>query len=114
MAATLPEGSEATSRQLTTVADTLRGCTRELHRIGNPGGRLRPVHTLLTQACRQFDTVAGCYDTLAAAPSTITHPTQRQLRALNRAGDCITAGSANAARIMLDVQEKTMDIRAAN
>lgn len=111
-AATLPEGGEATSPQLTAIADTLRGCTRELDRIGRPDGRLRPVHTLVARACQQYDKVAACYDTLAAAPSVITPPTQRQLRAMNRAGDCITAGSVNASKIMIDVQVKIMEIRA--
>lgn len=54
-----------TPNSLATLADQLRGCSRELARIGSPTNRLQPVHALVAQACTRYDQGAQCFTTAA-------------------------------------------------
>jgi hypothetical protein len=55
-----------TPKVLASLADQLRGCSRELARIGPPTNRLLPVHTLVAQACARYDQGAQCFTTAAS------------------------------------------------
>jgi len=44
-----------TSSALASLAHQVRGCSRELARIGSPSDRLQPVYELVQQACREYD-----------------------------------------------------------
>ena len=46
-----------TRAKMTSYANTLRSCSRELARIGPPGDRLEPVHVIVKKACRTLTRV---------------------------------------------------------
>jgi hypothetical protein len=54
-----------TRAKMTSYANTLRSCSRELARIGSPGDRLEPVYVLVKKACGTFDKGAKCWATAA-------------------------------------------------
>jgi len=51
---------------LATTADKLRGCSRELARLGAPSVRLQPVYVLVKEACQAYDKGATCFATAAS------------------------------------------------
>jgi hypothetical protein len=53
------------SSSMTALADQLRGCNRELARIGIPTDRLQPAHALAAQACARYEQGAQCFTTAA-------------------------------------------------
>ena len=54
-----------TSSALASLAHQVRGCNRELARIGSPSARLQPVYELVQQACREYDKGAKCFEDAA-------------------------------------------------
>ena len=54
-----------TPAALAALADRLRGCSRELARIGPPTDRLQPANALAGQACARYDEGAQCFTTAA-------------------------------------------------
>ncbi len=54
-----------TSSALASLAHQVRGCSRELARIGSPSARLQPVYELVQRACREYDKGAKCFEDAA-------------------------------------------------
>jgi hypothetical protein len=54
-----------TPTALTALATVAGGCRRELTRIGAASARLRPVQSLVEQACQQYDKAATCFTAAA-------------------------------------------------
>lgn len=81
-----------TAAVMARLASQMRGCSRELARLGSPSDRLQPVHKLVKQACAQNEKGAKC---LAAAAGIIGHPiaSGAEERKLDQSINCgITAG----------------------
>jgi hypothetical protein len=81
-----------TAAVMAKLAGQMRGCGRELARLGTPSDRLQPVHKLAKQACAQNDKGAKCF---TAAAGIVGHPiaSGAEERRLDRSINCgITAG----------------------
>lgn len=76
-----------TSGTMSAVAKGLRGCSRELARLGSPTDRLQPVYKLAKKGCVQYEKAAKCF---ATAASMIGHPIANaaEERTLNQSIDC--------------------------
>jgi len=61
-----------TTSALKTTRDNLGACSRELARIGLPSERLQPVHSLVKNACTQYDEGAQCFATAASIGLPLT------------------------------------------
>jgi hypothetical protein len=57
--------SNLTPQVMRAIADQLRGCTRELTRLGSPSPRLQPAYELAKQGCAKYDEGAACFETAA-------------------------------------------------
>ena len=53
--------SDLTPSALKSLANKVRGCSRELARIGSPSSRLQPVYALVKQGCQEYDKGATCF-----------------------------------------------------
>jgi len=90
-----------TSAVMSGLAKGLRGCSRELARLGAPTDRLQPVYTLVKKGCAQYDKGAKCY---ATAASIIGHPIANaaEERRLNQSIDCgLTAPAKGSGQLAL-------------
>jgi len=98
-----------TSTALAALADRLRGCSRELARIGPPTDRLQPAHTLVQQACARYDQGAQCFTTAAdiGIPVAGSDADRRQTEAL----DCGFA-SSDAGTTLADAINKGDEIKS--
>ncbi len=99
-----------TSSTLASLASQLRGCSRELTRIGSPSARLHPVYELVRQACRAYDKGARCFADAARAgiPSTSAGE-RKQVQKIN----CGFAASRKGSRPLAEAQTKAFEIKAA-
>jgi hypothetical protein len=102
-----------TRAKLQSHASTLRGYSRQLQRLGLPGGRLQPVSVLVKKARQQFDKAAACYTTAAAvvSPGGAVEAGPNE-RTFNRAIDCAGAGEGNGLNSLLDATAKGKEISA--
>lgn len=57
--------SEITPAALRSLANEVRGCSRELARLGPAGARLQPVEELVRRACQEYDKGAKCFEDAA-------------------------------------------------
>jgi hypothetical protein len=60
-----------TSSKMRSLANMLRSCRRQLLRAGSPSDRLRPIHALVTEACREYDKGAQCFAAAARMGTTL-------------------------------------------
>jgi hypothetical protein len=102
-----------TRAKLQSHASTLRGYSRQLQRLGLPGGRLQPVSALLKKARQQFDKGAACYTTAAGvvSPAGAVEAGPNE-RTFNRAEDCAGAGEGNGLNYLLEAAAKAKEISA--
>jgi hypothetical protein len=102
-----------TRAKLQSHASTLRGYSRQLQRLGLPGGRLQPVSVLVKKARQQFDKGAACYTTAAGvvSPGGAVEAGPNE-RTFNRAIDCAGAGEGNGLNSLLDATAKGKEISA--
>jgi hypothetical protein len=102
-----------TRAKLVSHASTLRGYSRQLQRLGLPGGRLQPVGVLVKKARQQFDKGAACYTTAAGvvSPGGAVEAGPNE-RTFNRAIDCAGAGEGNGLNSLLDATAKGKEISA--
>jgi hypothetical protein len=76
-----------TSGTMSAVAKGLRGCSRELARLGSPTDRLQPVYKLAKRGCAQYEKAAQCFATAAGMIGhVITNAAED--RKLNQSIDC--------------------------
>ncbi len=106
----LGQGSNVnvTSRLMLQYAKTLRGCSRELARLGPPGDRLRPVYALVKQACAAYDKAAQCYVTAASIGGVTTSSADE--RKLEQAIDCGFSAPNNGTKLLAAAEVKGFEI----
>ncbi len=103
--------TDLTSSTLASLAHQLRGCTRELTRIGSPTARLQPVSVLAHQGCRAYDKGAQCFQDAARIIDTISSPAQEQ--AFRQKVDCGFAASDKGGEPLVQALIKANKIKAA-
>jgi hypothetical protein len=99
-----------TSSALDSMAYQLRGCGRELSRIGSPTVRLQPVSVLVRRACRAYDKGAHCFED-AARILTPSGPTDEQ--EFEQKLDCGFAASGYGSEPLIQGLIKADEIKAA-
>jgi hypothetical protein len=109
------QSATLTRAKMTSYANTLRACSRELRRIGSPSDRLQPVYTIVKKACRTFDNGAKCWATAASVSMAdggviVGTPEERTQR---RAIDCGGAAAGNGSNLLTDAESKGAEIKLA-
>jgi hypothetical protein len=90
-----------TSAVMSALAKGLRGCSRELARLGAPTDRLQPVYTLAKKGCVQYEKGAKCYATAASIIGRVIANAAEERR-LNRSIDCgLTAPMKGSGQLAL-------------
>jgi len=110
----LQQSVTLTRAKMTSYATTLRGCSRELTRIGSPTDRLQPVHVIVKKACRTYDKGAKCWATAASvsmADGGVIAGTSEE-RIQNRAIECGGAAIGNGSNLLADAEAKGEEIKA--
>ena len=92
------------------LADSLRGCTRDLARGGSPSDRLQPVYALVKKACREYEKGAACFRTAASVgiPFAGTPAERKQTKAIQ----CGFAAQGKGSIILADAENKGAEIKA--
>jgi hypothetical protein len=109
-----PDSVQLTRAKMTSYANTLRACSRELARIGSPSDRLQPVAVIVKKACRTFDSGAKCWATAASvsmADGGVIAGTPEE-RTLARAIECGGAAAGNGSNLLSDAEAKGKEIKA--
>jgi len=97
-----------TSASMGPIATKLRGCSRELARLGTPTERLQPVYKLAKSGCAQYDKAAECFAT-AARIGVITGATEE--RRFNQALDCAFAAPSKGSELLANAEGKGFEIK---
>jgi hypothetical protein len=92
-----------------TLATKLRGCSRELARLGSPTERLQPVYRLAKRGCAQYDKAAKCFATAASIGIPIAGTVQE--RRLNQALDCGFATPGKGSALLAEAEAKGFEIK---
>lgn len=100
-----------TSSALASLAHQVRGCSRELARIGSPSARLQPVYELVQQACREYDKGAKCFEDAARMGSPLPSPAAG--RKFEQKVNCGFAASGSGGLPLAQAQVKASEIKAA-
>lgn len=98
-----------TAAAFTSLSDKLRGCRRELARIGTPSERLQPVYALVQRACVRYDRGAECFAIAADLAGRYVGPHTEQ-----RMDEAVDGGFAASAASddLLDAMNKGDEIGA--
>jgi uncharacterized RDD family membrane protein YckC len=104
--------ADLTSSALASLADQLRGCTRELSRIGRSTARLQPLSVLVHQACREYDKGAQCFDDAARLIDATFGPGDAPEQAINQKLDCGFAASGKGGEPLMQALNKAEEITA--
>ena len=110
----IQQSATLTRAKMMSDANTLRGCSRELARIGSPSDRLQPVYVIVKKACRTFDKGAKCWATAASvsmADGGVVVGTP-EARTQGRAIDCGGAAGGNGSNLLFDAEAKGEEIKA--
>ena len=110
----LQENVTLTRAKMTSYANTLRTCSRELTRIGSPTDRLQPVYVVVQKACRTYDKGAKCWATAASvsmADGGVVAGTPEE-RIQSRAIECGGAAVGNGSNLLGDAEAKGEEIKA--
>lgn len=101
--------SHLTTSAYTLLSDKLRGCSREVARIGPPSERLLPVYTLIQRACVRYDRGAECFAIAADLHGRYAGPQTEQ-----RMDEAVRGGFAasEAGEDLLDAMNKGDEISA--
>ena len=100
-----------TSSALASLAHQVRGCSRELARIGAaPSARLQPVYDLVQQACQAYDKGAQCFADAARIGIPSSPAAERKFE---RKVDCGFAASGTGGEPLARAQIKASEIKAA-
>jgi len=109
-----PGSVNLTRAKMTSYADTLRACSRELARIGSPGERLQPVYLIVKNACRTFDGGAKCWARAASVSmadgGVIAGSPEERTQA--QAIDCGGAAAGNGSNLLSEAETKGKEIKA--
>jgi hypothetical protein len=101
--------SNMTSSALGTLSTKMRGCSRELARLGAPTERLQPVHKMAKNGCAQYDKAARCFATAASIGIPIAGTSQE--RRLNQAIDCGFAAPGKGSALLAEAEAKGFEIK---
>jgi hypothetical protein len=101
--------SNMTPSALGTLATKMRGCSRELARLGAPTERLQRVHTLAQRGCAQYDKAATCFATAASIGIPIAGTSQE--RRFNQALDCGFAAPGKGSLLLAQAEAKGFEIK---
>jgi hypothetical protein len=107
-------GITLTRATMTSYANRLRACSRELKRIGSPSDRLEPVHVTFQKACRTFDKGAKCWATAASvsmADGGVIAGTPEE-RTQSRAIECGSAAIGNGLNLLIQAEAKGDELKA--
>lgn len=99
-------GVVLTRAKMTSYANAVRACSRELARIGSPGERLQQVHGLVKKACRTYDKGAKCWATAArvsGADGSVIAGTPEE-RTQRRAIECGGAAVGNGTNLLIEAE----------
>jgi hypothetical protein len=99
-----------TASALTSLANKVRGCSRELARIGSPSARLQPVYALVKQACREYDKGAKCFEDGARMGIPSSSAATRELR---QKISCGYAASGKGGVPLAGAHTKALEIQTA-
>ena len=100
-----------TKAQMRALEDGMRGCTRELARLGLPSDRLQPVYKLAQKGCAQYDKAAECFATAAEIGAPVSGTSEE--RKFNDAIDCAFSAPNRGAILLADAVEKGSEIKNA-
>lgn len=101
--------SNMTPSAMGTLATKMRGCSRELARLGDPTERLQPVQTLAKRGCAQYDKAARCFATAAGIGIPIAGTSQE--RRLNQALDCGFTAPGKGSALLAEAEAKGFEIK---
>jgi hypothetical protein len=104
-----------TREKMTQLRTAMRGCSRELRRIGVPSGRLQPVYALVKRACRTYDKAARCFARAVSVSdaSGATFAGTPQDRIQRRSLSCGFAAQGNASNRLGDAESHAQLIVAS-
>jgi len=109
-----PGAVNLTRAKMTSYADTLRACSRELARLGSPGDRLQPVYVIVKKACQTFDGGAKCWARAASVSmadgGVIAGSPEERTQA--RAIECGGAAAGNGSNLLSEAETKGKEIKA--
>jgi hypothetical protein len=100
--------TDITTSAMTSFAKKLRGCSRELARIGVPSARLLPVHALVKQGCDAYDGGAECLDDAAGMGIPFEGAASRKQDQKIRCG---FDGASKGIRLLVDAQARANKIK---
>jgi hypothetical protein len=110
----LQQSVTLTRAKMTSYANTLRACSRELTRIGSPTGRLQPVHVVVKKACRTYDKGAKCWAAAArvsmADGGVVAGTPEEPIQ--SRAIECGGAAIGNGSNLLADAEAKGEEVKA--
>jgi hypothetical protein len=101
--------SNMTSSALGTLATKMRGCGRELARLGAPTERLAPVYKLAKSGCAHYDKAAKCFATAASIGIPLAGTSQE--RRLNQAIECGFAAPGKGSALLAEAEAKGFEIK---
>ena len=89
----------------------MRGCTRELARLGLSSDRLQPVYKLAQKGCAQYDKAAECIATAAEIGAPVSGTSEE--RKFTDPIDCAFSATNRGASLLADAVEKGSEIKNA-
>jgi hypothetical protein len=98
-----------TPSALGTLATKMRGCGRELTRLGAPTERLTPVYKLAKRGCAQYGKAATCFATAASIGIPIAGTSQE--RRFNQALECGFAAPGKGSALLAEAEVKGFEIK---
>jgi hypothetical protein len=102
--------TDVTPAALRSLANEVRGCSRELARLGSPSARLQPVEALARQACQEYDKGAKCFEE-AARLGTLN--SSSEVRKLEQKVECGFAAAGAGSAPLAQAKIKSEAIKAA-
>ncbi len=101
--------SNLTSATMGAIANDLRGCSRELARLGPLTERLQPVYKLAKSGCAQYDKAAKCFATAASIGAPMAGTAEE--RTFNQALDCGFHTPEKGSLLLAEAEEKSFEIK---
>jgi hypothetical protein len=103
--------TDMTPAALRSLANKVRGCSRELARLGSsPSARLQPVEALARQACQEYDKGATCFE---EAGRLGTLNSSSEARKLEQKVECGFAAAGAGSAPLAQAKIKSEAIKAA-
>jgi hypothetical protein len=101
-----------TTRAMRSMAYKLRGCSRELARVGRaPSARLQPVEALVRKGCQEYDKGATCFEDAARIGAPLSGSSEE--RKFDQKLQCGFNASGTGSEPLADAANKAEEVRAA-